>query len=252
MPLPHRIRRQAIPDPSCRMMFRRTGVRALLRSFLPAAMILLGAASPAPAQVEAPSGFVAGRLKYDGGGDWYSAPTALPNLMIALRERTSVPIERTEEARVSILDPEFFNYPFIFMNGHGNVRFSEAERERLRTWLLSGGFLFADDNYGMDESFRREIALVFPDRPLVELPFDHPIYHVFYELPGGPPKVHEHDGKPSQGFAILDGERVMVFYTYESDIGNGLEDPDVHNDPPDVREQAMQMAINVVIYALTR
>lgn len=226
------------------------GRRAILRLIVTGAVLLAVAASSS-AQMEFSPGFVAARLRYDGGGDWYSAPTALPNLMQALKERTTVPVGRTEEARVSILDPEFFNYPFIFMNGHGNIRFSEAERERLRTYLLNGGFLFADDNYGMDESFRREIALVFPDRPLVELPYDHPIYHVFYELPDGPPKVHEHDDKPSQGFGILDGERVMVFYAYETDIGNGIEDEDVHDNPPEVREQAMRMAINVVIYALT-
>lgn len=211
---------------------------------------------PAPAEAAVPgeggAGFVIARIKYDGGGDWYGNPSSLPNLARALRERTTIPVEREDEVRIGILDPDFFNYPFAYMNGHGTVRLSEGEVRRLRDYLLAGGFLFADDNYGMDESFRREIARVFPDRPLVEIPFSHPIYHAFYDLPSGPPKVHEHDGKPSQGFGIFEGNRLVVFYTYQSDIGDGLEDPDVHKDPPEVREQAMRMAVNAVVYALSR
>lgn len=197
-------------------------------------------------------GFTIARLKYDGGGDWYGNPSSLPNLARALRDRTTVPVDRDDEVRVSILDPDFFNYPFVYMNGHGTVRFSDAEAARLRQYLLSGGFLFADDNYGMDESFRREIARVFPDRPLVEVAFRHPIFHSLYDLPNGPPKVHEHDNKPAQGFGIFSGDRLIVFYTYQSDIGDGIEDPEVHRDPPEIREQAMQMAINTVVYALGR
>jgi hypothetical protein len=206
----------------------------------------------APSPVDGGAGFVVARLKYDGGGDWYGNPSSLPNLARALRERTTVPVLRDDEARVSVLDPDFFGYPFVYMNGHGNVHFSDAEVERLRRYLTSGGFLFADDNYGMDESFRREIARVFPDRSLVEVPFGHPIYHCFYDLPKGPPKVHEHDGKPSQGFGVYVGERLAVFYTYQSDIGDGIEDPEVHKDPPEVREEAMKMAVNTVVYALSR
>jgi hypothetical protein len=191
------------------------------------------------------------RLKYDGGGDWYSNPSSLPNLARALRERTSIAIDRLDEARVSLMDEDLFNYPFLYMNGHGNVRFSDAEVARLRRYLLNGGFLFADDNYGMDESFRREMERVFPDRQLLELPFDHPVYHCYYDFPKGPPKVHEHDGKPPQGLGYFDGARLMVFYTYEADIGDGLEDPQVHNDPPEKREAALKMAINVVFYSLT-
>ncbi|MDM7916991.1 MAG: DUF4159 domain-containing protein [Candidatus Eisenbacteria bacterium] len=201
---------------------------------------------------EAPTGFVLARMKYDGGGDWYSNPSSLPNLARALRDRTPVAIERMDEDRVSILDPDLFQHPFLYMNGHGNVRWSDAEVERLRRYLENGGFLFADDNYGMDESFRREIARVFPDRKLTPVPFRHPIYHSFYDFPKGPPKIHEHDGKPAEGLGIFDGNRLMVYYTYQSDIGDGIEDPEVHNDPPEKREQAMRMAINVVVYALTR
>lgn len=216
---------------------------------------LLGAdvARPSSADAAEPTGpgFQAARLRYGGGGDWYSAPSALPNLARALRERTTVSVERLEEAQIAISDPEFFSYPYLFINGHGNIRFTDSEVERLRRYLLAGGFLFADDNYGMDESFRREMARVFPDRKLTPVPFAHPIYHCFYDLPSGPPKVHEHDGKPSQGFGYFDGDRLMVLYTVESDIGNGLEDLGTHDDSPEVREQAMRMAINTVVYSLT-
>lgn len=224
-----------------------------MRSVIPALILLLlaGLAGTDRAAAQPEAGFTLARLKYDGGGDWYSNPSSLPNLALALRERTPIPCDRIDEARVSILDEELFTYPFLYMNGHGNVRFTDAEVDRMRRYLLGGGFLFADDNYGMDESFRREIKRVFPDRQLVEIPFDHPVYHSFYSFPNGPPKIHEHDGKPSRGLGILDGSRLVVFYTYESDIGDGLEDPQVHNDPPEKREAAMRMAINVVFYALT-
>lgn len=232
---------------------RRAGGRPPLRRGAGILLLALGAWLPASAarSADAP-GFAVARLKYGGGGDWYSNPSSLPNLAQALSKRTTVPVSQFDEVRVSILDPDFFNYPYVYMNGHGTVRFTEAEVARLRKYLLSGGFLFADDNYGMDESFRREIARVFPDRPLVDVPFDHPIYHCFYDLPQGPPKVHEHDGKPSEGLGIFDGDRLMVFYTYQSDIGDGIEDPEVHKDPPDIREQAMKMATNTVVYAMTQ
>lgn len=197
------------------------------------------------------SGFAIARLRYGGGGDWYSNPTSLPNLVRALGERTTIPISSQDEVQVSALDPEFFNYPYLYMNGHGNVDWSEAELRRLRDYLLSGGFLFADDNYGMDESFRRQMARLFPDKKLTDVPFSHPIYHCFYDLPSGPPKVHEHDGKPSEGLGLWDGDRLIVFYTYQSDIGDGIEDAEVHHDNTEVREQAMRMAINTVVYAMT-
>ncbi len=137
------------------------------------------------------------------------------------------------------------------MTGHGNVRFTEKERERLRTYLTGGGFLHADDNYGMDASFRREIEKIFPDKELVELPFDHEIFHCFYDFPHGLPKIHEHDGKPAQGFGIFHEGRLIIFYTYECDLGDGWEDPDVHKDPPEKREAALKMGTNIIIYAMT-
>jgi hypothetical protein len=196
-------------------------------------------------------GFSIARLKYGGGGDWYSNPSSLPNLLEELRERTSVAVEVDEEARVEIMAEELFSHPMLYMNGHGTVKFTAAEVGRLRRYLAGGGFLWADDNYGMDKSFRREIARVFPDSPLVELPFNHEIYHIFYDFPDGLPKVHEHDGGPPQGLGILHEGRLVVYYTYDTDIGDGLEDPDVHGDPPNKREAAIRTAVNIVLYAMT-
>ena len=203
------------------------------------------------ALAQAVDGVRLGRLKYGGGGDWYSNPTSLPNLQKALRERTSIRVADLQEARVELLNEDLFSYPFLYMNGHGEVRFSQAERERLAEFLERGGFLWADDNYGMDRSFRREMAKVFPGKQLVELPFDHGLFRSFYSLPDGTPKVHEHDGKPPQALGIFHQGRLVVLYTYEADIGDGLEDPDVHKDPEPVREAAMQFAVNLVVYAMT-
>jgi len=196
-------------------------------------------------------GFVIARVKYGGGGDWYGNKTSLRNLLRALKERTNVKVASEEEVTVSIMDEEFFNYPFLWISGHGNVRFTKKEAERLRKHLMTGGFLFADDDYGMDKSFREQMKLVFPDKELVELPLSSEIYHCFYDFPNGPPKIHEHDALPPQGNAIVHEGRVVVFYTHEADIGDGLEDPDIHGDPPEKREEAMKMAVNVVVYSLT-
>jgi hypothetical protein len=209
------------------------------------------ASHPFPKKEEAPEGFRAARLQYGGGGDWYSNPSSLPNLMREVAARTTIPVSDETEKRVALIDERLFDYPFIYMNGHGTVRFTAEESERLRAYLLTGGFLFADDNYGMDKSFRREIGKIFPDKQLIEVPHNHPIYHCFYDLPDGPPKVHEHDKKRPQGLGLFHEGRLILFYTFESDIGDGIEDGHVHNDPPAVREQAMKMAINVVVYAFT-
>jgi hypothetical protein len=194
--------------------------------------------------------FTIARLKYGGGGDWYSNPSSLPNLLKALGERTTVRSPQREDV-VEITDPRLFKYPYLYMNGHGNVRFTDEEIKILRDYFAAGGFLHADDNYGMDSSFRREIKRVFPNSPLAELPLDHPIYHSFYDFPKGLPKIHEHDNKPSQGFGVFDQNRLVVFYTYQCDLGDGWEDPDVHNDPPEKREAALQMGINIILYSLT-
>ena len=194
--------------------------------------------------------FTIGRLKYGGGGDWYANPSSLTNLLSAVSERTSIRAAPREEV-VEITDAKLFEYPYLYMTGHGNVSFKDEEVKILRNYFAAGGFLHVDDNYGMDSTFRREIVKIFPDSPLVELPFDHPIYRSFYRFEHGLPKIHEHDGKPAQGFGIFYQNRLVVFYTYECDLGDGWEDPDVHNDPPEKREQALQMGINIIMHNLT-
>jgi hypothetical protein len=190
-----------------------------------------------------------GRLHYDGGGDWYANPSSLVNLLQAVSRRTSLRMEGHERV-VQVLGDELWSVPYLHMTGHGNVRFSDAEVPVLRRWLLQGGFLHASDNYGMDESFRREITRLFPDRPLVEVPIDHPIYHLVYDFPKGLPKIHEHDGKPAQGFGIFIDGRLAVYYDYQSDLGDGWEDPDVHKDPAEKHETAIRMGVNLIAYAV--
>jgi len=206
--------------------------------------LLLAASAPPVADTVAIT-----RLRYEGGGDWYANPSSLSNLLAAVRTRTGIPVS-DREAQISLLDPSLPDHPYLYMTGHGNVAFSPAERAALRAYLLGGGFLHADDNYGLDESFRREMAEVFPDAQLTEIPSDHPIFHVFYDFPEGLPKVHEHDGRPPQAFGIFHGGRLVVLYTYETDLGDGWEDEGVHDDPPEVREQALRMGVNIFLYAL--
>lgn len=203
-----------------------------------------------PPPVAAQEGEVTiGRLHYEGGGDWYANPSSLPNLLAAVRQRTTIPTAEREVV-VSLAEPSLWEVPYLYMTGHGNVRFSDQDLATLRRYLLRGGFLHADDNYGMDTSLRRELARLFPDRPLEEVPLDHPVYHAVYDFPQGVPKIHEHDGKPAQGFGIFLDGRLAVFYTYQSDLGDGWEDPDVHRDPTEVREQALRMGVNLVAYAV--
>jgi hypothetical protein len=208
--------------------------------------------APAAAQPVDRGGFTIGRLKYGGGGDWYNGPTMIPNLLRGLKERTTVPVLNLKEEVVEAGDEKLFAIPFLYMTGHGNVKFGEDEIRNLRKYLTSGGFLFANDDYGMDKAFRREIRRIFPDAPLVEVPFSHPIYHCFYDFPAGLPKIHEHDKLPPQGFGVFREGRLVVFYDYQSDIGNGLEDPGTYNDPPEKHEAALRMAINIVVYAMTQ
>jgi len=191
-----------------------------------------------------------GRLHYDGGGDWYANPSSLPNLASAINERTTIAVSERERV-VRLTDPELWDLPFLHMSGHGNISFSQQEARILRRYLEGGGFLHADDNYGMDDSFRREIAKVFPEQPLVEVPLEHPVYHIVYEMQQGLPKIHEHDGEPAQGFGIFLAERLVVFYSYQSDLGDGWEDADVHGDPDNLREKALKMGINLFVYAVT-
>jgi hypothetical protein len=221
---------------------------------LGAAFALLGTgttlrAVPPPVEHSA-TAFRMGQLHYGGGGDWYGDRTSLPNLARELHDRFGMEVD-PDVAHPAPLDDGLFACPLMFMAGHGNVRFSDEEVERLRWYLSHGGFLWADDDYGMDPSFRREMRKVFPEDALVEVPYDHDLYHEVYDFSKGLPKVHEHDGGAPKGLAIFHDGRMVVFYTFDTDIGDGLEDADVHGDPPEKREQAMRLAINVVAYALT-
>lgn len=216
---------------------------------LAALALLAVAATPARVPVDGPRLALA-RLQYDGGGDWYANPSSLTNLAAAVAERTTLDVDRTE-ARVTLTDERLWDYPFLHMTGHGNVAFTAIEVSRLREYLLRGGFLHVSDNYGLDESFRREIKRVFPDRELVDVPLAHPVYHIVYDFPAGLPKIHEHDGKPARGFGIFVGNRLAVFYDQESDLGNGWEDVGTYNDPPELHELALRMGVNLFVYAVT-
>jgi len=196
-----------------------------------------------------PSALKVARLHYSGGGDWYWGSSAIPNFLKFVRDNTDFPVD-TIERQVRITDPELFQFPFLFATGHGVISFSPEEQERLRQYLMAGGFLFINDSYGMDKTFRREMADLFPEREVVELPFDHKIYHSFYDFPNGPPKIHEHDGLPPRGYAIVVNGRVVLYFLVESDIGDGWEDEQVHSDPPEKRDAAFRMGLNILAYAL--
>jgi len=204
--------------------------------------------STPPANV---GGLEIGLLKYKGGGDWYSAGRALGNLCQYIRSNTNVEVE-PEPVAVEPASIELFSHPIVFINGHGNISFSPDDVANLRAFLTTGGFLFANDDYGMDASFRREMKKVFPESDWVELPFSHPIYHVYYNFPNGLPKIHEHDKLPAQGFGLFYEGVMVAFYDYQCDLGDGWEDESVHGDPLEKRTAALQMGTNVLLYALSR
>ncbi|MBT8325650.1 MAG: DUF4159 domain-containing protein [Winogradskyella sp.] len=187
-------------------------------------------------------------LKYSGGGDWYSNPTALPNLVRFCNDNIDTNIKETIPS-VEVGSTDLYQYPMVHMTGHGNVFFSDDDALNLRTYLLSGGFLHIDDNYGMEPYVTKEIKKVFPEKELIEIPLTHPIFSAAYSFPKGLPKIHEHDGKAPQAFGIFIEDRLVLLFTYESDIGDGWEDPEVHNDPENVRLKALQMGANIVKYA---
>lgn len=193
--------------------------------------------------------FKVARLKYQGGGDWYANKTSMPNLIAFFNQSMKGQIAAEEEI-VEVGSTELFSYPFVHLTGHGNVVFSAQEAENLRLYLLSGGFLHIDDNYGLDKFIRPEIKKVFPELSFVELPFNHPIYKKPFAFPGGLPKVHEHDGKPPQGFGLIHEGRLVCFYSYECDLGNGWEDQVIYNNPEEIRQQALKMGVNILVYAL--
>lgn len=195
--------------------------------------------------------FSIARLHYGGGGDWYSNPSSLPNLLKYLESNTAISVIPTE-VRIKLTDENANQFPFIYMTGHGNIRFTDEEIISLRTILMNNGFLHADDNYGMDISFRREMKRVFPNKEFVPLPNDHPIFNSFYSFPNGLPKIHEHDNKPPQALALFENKKMIVLYTYESDLGDGWEDQSVHQDPLIIRESALKMGVNIIFYSLTQ
>jgi hypothetical protein len=187
-------------------------------------------------------------LRYNGGGDWYANPTALPNLARFCNQNLNTNLD-PDPATVEVGSAELFNYPFLHMTGHGRVVFSDAEAENLRLYLMGGGFLHIDDNYGMDPYVRPAMKKVFPETEFVEIPFEHPIYRQKFTFRNGLPKIHEHDAKPPQGFGLFWKGRLVCFYSFECDLGDGWEDPDVHNDPEGKRTEALRMGANIVQYA---
>lgn len=212
--------------------------------------ILLVSIGPISIKANEISTIKIGLMKYKGGGDWYANPTSLPNLAEFCNQQLNTQISKDIQ-EVEPSSAQLFNYPFIHLTGHGNVVFSQLEANNLRTYLKAGGFLHVSDNYGLDKYIRREMKKVFPELEFVELPFNHPIYHQKFSFPNGLPKIHEHDNQPPQGFALIWEGRVVCFYDYESDLGNGWEDQSVHGDPQEVRLKALKMGANLVSYALT-
>jgi len=186
-------------------------------------------------------------LVYEGGGDWYANPTSLKNLATFCNQQLKTNLD-TKEAQVAVSSPELFNYPFVHMTGHGRWALNDLEAQNLRKYLIAGGFLHIDDNYGLDEYVRPALKKIFPELSLVELPFSHPIYHQKFDFPKGIPKIHEHDNKPPRGYGLIYKGRLVCFYSVETDLGDGWEDPDVHHDNAKKRQQALQMGANLIQY----
>lgn len=194
-------------------------------------------------------GFKIARLKYNGGSDWYNDPSAEVNLLNFVAQNTNIKTNPVYEF-VDLTSGNIFDYPFLFMTGHGNIVFSDSDAKKLRDYLENGGFLYVDDDYGLDKAFRREIKKVFPEKDLQEIPFNYGLYHCMFDFFNGPPKTHEHDGKPAQGFGIFYNGRLCVYYNYESNPSDGWADAEVHNDPPDKREEALKFGTNIIVWAL--
>jgi len=195
--------------------------------------------------------FTIARIQYGGGGDWYSDPSSLPNLLAFVNSNTPIKTMQ-KEIKIKLTDNNANHYPYYYLTGHGNIKFTNNEIISLREILSNGGFLHADDNYGMDKSFRREIKKIFPNKELIELPHNHPIFKSYYKLTNGLPKIHEHNNKPPQALGIFNNDKLIVLYTYESDLGDGWEDSSVHNCPEELRENALKMGVNIIYYALTQ
>jgi len=195
-------------------------------------------------------GFQIARLKYNGGGDWYNDPSAEVNLLNFINENTNIKVQ-SKYIFTDLSKKEIFNYPFLFLTGHGNISFSKTDVKTLREYFENGGFMYVDDDYGLDKAFRREIKKVFPNKDLVELPFNHNIYHSYYNFENGPPKTHEHDNKAPQGFGVFIDKQLVLYYTYESNPSDGWADASIYNNPNKKREEALRFGANIIIYALT-
>ena len=215
-------------------------------------ILILGFAAslPAPTAAQQSGEITLARIKYRGGGDWYNDPSSLKNLAEFSQQQVPIAIN-PEYDDVSLGSPDLFDYPFAFLTGHGTISMNQAEASNIRTYLNNGGFLYIDDDYGLDNHFRKIIKQIFPDEELVEIPFDHPIYHQVFDFPQGLPKVHEHDGKAPRGFGLFRDGRLVLFYTYESNLADGWANPEVHNNPETIRQKALQMGTNILVYALT-
>ena len=216
-----------------------------MKSFIKTAVILL------VTNIILGQEFSIARVNYGGGGDWYCDPSSIPNILSYLTKNTSIKAVH-DEYRIKLTTKELRGHPYLYITGHGNIRFTDEEIIELREYLMAGGFLHTDDNYGLNTSFRREMKRVFPDRDFIELPHDHAVFHSYFDMPNGLPKIHEHDGKPPQLFALYNEDRIMVIYSFESDLGDGWEDEEVHNDPPELRTAALQMGVNIIYFALTQ
>lgn len=213
--------------------------------------LLLIAAFQLMARENDTSGLVIGRLKYSGGGDWYNDPSCIPNLTEFLSRHTNLKLKNNEH-KVAVMDEELFAYPILFMTGHGRVIFTNEERERLRLYLMSGGFLYVDDDYGMDEFIRKELKNIFVDKKLVELPISHPIFSTHFSFPEGIPKIHEHDPGPGEAYALFHEGRMILFYTFNTNISDGWADGEVHGDSEIVRTTALKMGVNIIVFALAQ
>lgn len=224
----------------------------MLSNVIIAVVVVLFCSQVSTIAQEIPSGssLRIARLKYSGGGDWYNDPSAEVNLLKYVGDHTSIRVDPTYTF-VDLGSDQIFQYPLLFMTGHGTVNLSAGEVRRLRSYLENGGFLYIDDDYGMDASIRKELKKVFPEQDLVELPFSHQLYHAHFDFPSGPPKIHEHDGKPPQGFGLFLNGRLVVYYTYESNPADGWADPNVHHDPPEKREAALKFGTNLLVYVLS-
>ena len=195
--------------------------------------------------------FTIARIQYSGGGDWYSDPSSIPNLLEFVQKNTPMAVN-TKEVRLKLTDANAEHYPYLYLTGHGNIRFTDDEVIALRSMLMNGSFLHADDNYGMDQSFRREMKRVFPNKDLIHLPHDHPIFSSYFRIESGLPKVHEHNNNPPQALGLYDNNRLILLYTFESDLGDGWEDSSVHNDPWPIRQAALKMGTNIIYFSLTQ